>query len=119
MPDRAFRNRNLLDFLCAVAAVQDAPEMPLGRAAGLDPFGLDIAVGMALRLGFIHPVGKGRYIVTRQGMVWATGQLAHARALLALQDRAHRDEGPAIWSKGGGVMRVAARPLHSLNPAPL
>jgi hypothetical protein len=110
MPDRAFRNRNLLDFLCAVAAVQDMPEAALGHATGLDPYGLDMAVGMALRLGFIHPVGKCRFIVTRQGVVWATGQLAHARALLALQDRAHRDEGPAIWSRAGRIIRVAARP---------
>ena len=91
---RGFRNRNLLDFLCAVAAVQEAPEVPLAHAAGLDPFGLDMAVGMALRQGFIHPVAAGRYIVTRQGIGWATGQLAQARAMLALEGRALRPERP-------------------------
>lgn len=91
---RPFRNRNLLDFLCAVAAVQEAPQIPLSRAAGLDPFGLDMAVGMAMRQGFIHPIGKGRYFVTRQGVAWATGQLAQARAMLALEGRALRPERP-------------------------
>ena len=89
-----FRNRNLLDFLCAVAAVQEAPAVPLAHAAGLDPFGLDMALGMALRQGFIHPVATGRYIVTRQGIGWATGQLTHARAMLALEGRALRPERP-------------------------
>lgn len=83
-----FRNRALLDFVCAVAAVQEAPEISLGRAAGLDLYGLDMAVGMALRQGFIHPVATGRYIVTRQGIAWACGQLVQARAMLALEARA-------------------------------
>lgn len=89
---RGFRNRNLLDFLCAVASVQEAPDLPLAHAAGLDPFGLDMAVGMALRRGFIHPVAAGRHIVTRQGIGWATGQLAQARAMLALEAGALRPD---------------------------
>lgn len=112
---RGFRNRNLLDFLCAIAAVQEAPDLPLAHAAGLDPFGLDMAVGMALRLGFIHPVATGCYIVNQQGIGWATGQLTQARAMLALEARALRPARPP--------QEMTRRPScgcpEILNPAPV
>ena len=110
---RGFRNRALLDFVCAVAAVQEAPEIPLGRAAGLDPYGLDMAVGMALRHGFIHPVAPGRYIVTLQGLGWASAQLAQARALLALETRALRPAVPDMKRRQSFDRRLLETPpLH-------
>lgn len=110
-----FRNRALLDFVCAVAAVQEASEIPLAHAAGLDPYGLDMAVGMARQAGLIHPVAPGRYIVTRQGIAWASAQLVQARALLALEARALRPDRPRL--------DMTKRPLggrpETLIPAPM
>ncbi len=81
------KNPRLLDFLQAVAAVQENPQVPLRALTGFDSLETNIAVATAMRLGLLKSAGGGHLALTETGLEWALAQLLPGRALYILKGR--------------------------------
>lgn len=81
------KNPMLLDFVVAVANVQENPSLSLRVLTGLDHLEINIATATALEFGVVHRAPAGGLTVTQAGLEWAAAILAPSRAIFNLCDR--------------------------------